>query len=33
MPTFLFFRNGAEVGKVVGADPNKLRVSPQSTRY
>jgi hypothetical protein len=27
MPTFLFFKGGVEVGKVVGADPNKLRVS------
>lgn len=27
MPTFLFFQSGAEVGKVVGADPNKLKVS------
>lgn len=26
MPTFLFFKEGIEIGKVVGADPNKLRV-------
>ncbi|CEQ41913.1 hypothetical protein JCM5296_002149 [Sporobolomyces johnsonii] len=27
MPTFIFFKNGAEVGKVVGADPNKLKAA------
>ena len=27
MPTFLFFKNGEQVGKVMGADPNKLKVS------
>ncbi|GAA6059463.1 hypothetical protein JCM10212_005402 [Sporobolomyces blumeae] len=25
MPTFLVFKNGEQIGKVVGADPNKLR--------
>ncbi|GAA5841623.1 hypothetical protein JCM5353_002752 [Sporobolomyces roseus] len=25
MPTFLIFKNGEQIGKVVGADPNKLR--------
>lgn len=30
MPTFLFFKDGNEVGKVVGADPNKLKVIPRS---
>ncbi|GAA6009418.1 hypothetical protein JCM11491_003549 [Sporobolomyces phaffii] len=25
MPTFLLFKNGEQIGKVVGADPNKLR--------
>jgi len=27
MPTFLFFQNGEQVGKVLGADPKKLTVS------
>lgn len=27
MPTFLLYKNGEQIGKVVGADPNKLRVS------
>lgn len=26
MPTFLFFKEGIEIGKVVGADPSKLKV-------
>lgn len=31
MPTFMFFKDGDEVGKVVGADPNKLKV--RTERY
>lgn len=28
MPTFLFFKEGDSIGKVTGADVNKLKVSP-----
>ncbi|BGP23258.1 thioredoxin [Rhodotorula toruloides] len=27
MPTFVLFKNGAKVGTVVGADPNKLKAA------
>lgn len=28
MPTFIFYKNGEQVGKVMGADPTKLKVRP-----